>query len=105
MLLLILILATVGRYLAVEATITRPLWTRYPVWLDGFLSCSACSGFWFAGFGALYAVLAHDWSLLDLASWETVLAAALLGIFTTPLLAALHAKALHYLADVGAGEQ
>lgn len=104
-LLLICVIATVGRYLLVEAAIFRWLWSRYPSSIDAFLSCAACSGFWFTGAAGLYAVLMHGWSLLDLTSWETVLACSFLGIFTTPILSALHRKALRYLEDDGGGAQ
>ena len=37
-------------YLGSRATITRPIWSRYPKWLASFMDCASCSGAWF-GFG------------------------------------------------------
>ena len=41
------VLTAVFYYLSARATITEPLWRRYPPALDRFLSCAACSGFWY----------------------------------------------------------
>ena len=34
-------------YLGSQALITEFLWGRYPPKLDAFMSCPACTGFWF----------------------------------------------------------
>lgn len=34
-------------FLFSRAAIAKPLWSRYPKWLNGLTSCAACSGFWY----------------------------------------------------------
>lgn len=94
------ILCAVGWYLASRARITHALWSRYPLWLDHYLACSACFGFvlgvacgllgWWQRWPFLH--LAADWPL-------TPLVTGLCGIWWTPIAARLHADALYYLGS------
>lgn len=76
-------------YLAAHALITRWLWSRYPDWLDGFLSCAACSGFWYGA--ALAAFVGRPLGLdllgLSAAHWATIPLVALASVVWTPLVA------------------
>lgn len=82
-------------YLLVKATITEFLWSRYPEWLDDFLACAACSGFWY---GLLVGVMgfALDLSFLGLPgrAWYTIPLVGACSIVWTPLVSALMLKSL-----------
>ena len=41
-----LVLCTAAYYAFARADLTRPLWSRYPAFLDRMARCPACSGFW-----------------------------------------------------------
>lgn len=80
-------------YLSARAVVTRWLWSRYPAWLDGLMSCASCSGFWFAI--GLHAAV--RWPFLGVTwywSWPLI---ALAAVIWTPLVAALHLRAMEYL--------
>lgn len=75
-------------YLTARAKLTEGLWSRYPRWLDYWLSCAACSGFWFGlGCGALGAHYDLPLFNLDPHHWFTWVAAGALGMVWTPILA------------------
>lgn len=81
-------LCTAAYYLLARAKITEALWSRYPSWLDYWLTCAACSGFWYGlGCGVLGSYL--QLPLLGLAPdhWLTFVAAGALGMVWTPVLA------------------
>ncbi len=81
-------------YLLARAKITEPIWSRYPSWLDYWMSCAACSGFWYgAGCGLLGYRL--NLSLFDLPPqhWLAIPTAAVLGMIWTPVIAFAHTYA------------
>ena len=75
--------------------ITQFLWSRYPAWLDGFMRCPACVGFWW---GVLVGLMGFHWEIQFLGltgqHWLTVVLIGLCAIVWTPLLAYLHRKSL-----------
>ncbi len=82
------ILAVTTWYLASMAEITRAAWSRYPKWLDDWLSCPACSGAWWCGLWALLLAACWpedgwDWFGLGL-PWSAALS-VLWGCFWVPL--------------------
>lgn len=102
-LLLYALLTTAMFYLFSRAMISKPLWSRYPSWLDYYTSCSACSGF-------LYGVVvasAIGWTQnlpflgLDGRFWATPIVVGLCAIVWTPLLGDLHVRALLQLGAPG----
>ena len=101
-LLLYPLLTTAAYYLGARALVTRFLWSRYPVWLDSFMLCSACSGFWYglgAGiYGRFYGV---DFLGLPARDLSTPLVIAFCSTVWTPLVSALHATALDRLGEPG----
>jgi hypothetical protein len=86
------ILTTVLYFLGARATITKFLWSRYSGRLDAFMTCAACSGFWY---GLLVAAV-FRWPFLGLpgGSVLTVGLVAAASIFWTPILAHWHIRAL-----------
>lgn len=89
-------------YLGARAKITKPLWSRYPAWLDELTLCAACSGFWYGlacgGLGwwrelAFLGMPARD--------PETLALVAVCAITWTPLGAWLHIRALEKLGGSG----
>jgi hypothetical protein len=90
------LLTTALYYLGAKAMITSPLWSRYPPWLDSFLSCAACAGTWY---GALVAVVVGlpldlDVGALSSRAWSTPFLVAGASMVWTPLVAALHVHAI-----------
>jgi len=93
---LTLVLVAVGYYLLARAKLTRPLWLRYPAWLDAWATCAACSGTWI-GAGTVYATgktLGWSFASLPPASLQGVILGGLVACYTTPLLALVHTYAL-----------
>lgn len=90
-------------YLGCRAQITAWLWSRYPPRLDRFMLCAACSGTWF-GF-ALAAGLGYPLKIpfagLTGAAWYTPFIVGGVTLWTTPLLAVVHIKALEVLEGKG----
>lgn len=85
-------------YLGARAKITQWLWSRYPKWLDNFMMCSACSGFWYGlgvGFGLGWW---RELPFLGLPGrlWVTPIVIALCSIVWTPIVAAIHLRAFDY---------
>jgi len=82
-------------YLGAQATITEAVWSRYPARLDTFMSCPACTGFWY---GAACAGLGwwQDWAFLGLDGrhWLTPGIVALCSIVWTPIVSAHHTRAM-----------
>jgi len=89
------LLTTALFYLGSQAAITRAIWSKYPKWLDRFMSCAACLGFWL---GLAVAMLGwwRDWPFLRLPGrdWLTVLIVGFGAMIWTPLLAYQHLAAL-----------
>lgn len=86
-------------YLFARAMITKPLWSRYPSWLDYYTMCAACSGFLYGGAVALAIGWTQDLSFLGLPGrfWATPVVAALCSLVWTPILADHHVRALQQL--------
>lgn len=58
MLFLYTLLSAAMFYLGSRALITRPIWSRYPARIVGFMDCPACTGFWW---GVIWTIaLGHD---------------------------------------------
>ena len=93
------ILCAAAYHLLSRATLTYPLWSRFPAWLDGYFTCAACSG---TAYGAACGLLGawQRWPLCGLPgrSFAAVLCAAAGGMVWTPLVAALHLAALQDLS-------
>jgi hypothetical protein len=83
-------------YLGSRAMITRPLWSRYPAWLDYYTSCAACSGFLYGGAVAFAIGWTLDLPFLGLPGrfWLTPCVVGLGSIVWTPIVADLHIRAL-----------
>ena len=89
------LLTTALYYLGARAALTRWLWSGYPNWLDSFMVCAACSGFWYgaavAAFGewaGIHGIVVTPWVPL------TVITTGLASMVWTPLFAWLHLSAL-----------
>ena len=83
-------------YLGSRAKVTEFLWKRYPAWLDKFMLCAACVGFWFGAAAALAIGWYLDVPFLVLPGrlWLTPVVVALSSLVWTPWLAAKHLAAL-----------
>lgn len=93
-LLALVILSTAAWYSLGMALISRPLWSRYPAWLDAWATCPACSGTWYAA-GAYVALWrAQGAEILGIGGPWGIPVAAACGMVLTPLLAALLIRAL-----------
>lgn len=88
--LLLLLLPTAAWYLTSSAVITQWLWRRYPAWLDTFLHCTACSGFWWGMLVSLGFTYVHRHPY----PWYTAPIWGLVVLVTNPLMADLHTRAL-----------
>lgn len=94
------LLTTAVYYLLAKAMITRWLWSKYPVWLDYYTSCAACSGFLY---GVLVA-LVLGWPLdlpflgLDGRAWWTPMLVGLGSMVWTPIIASWQ---IHGLISLG----
>lgn len=96
------LLTTCLYYLGVRAKITHWLWSRYPKWLDNFMMCSACSGFWY---GLVVAFGIGWWRELPFLGlpgrlWITPIVIAFCSIVWTPIIAAIHLQAFDYTGAV-----
>lgn len=85
-------------YLGARAKVTHWLWSRYPHWLDSFMVCAACSGFWYGVFIAIFGgYYGLSFVGIDLTKPESVIIVGLCSLVWTPLLAWLHVSALEHL--------
>jgi Na+(H+)/acetate symporter ActP len=93
---LYVLLTTALYYLFARATITKPLWSRYPQWLDYYTMCAACSGFLYGVAVALAIGWTQDLPFLGLSGrfWVTPIVVGLGSLVWTPILADLHVRAL-----------
>lgn len=80
-------------YLGARAQITSFLWSRYPARLDHFMSCAACSGFWY-GLGGGAIGYACDVPFLGSTSPWAIGIAGTMSIVWTPVIAAKMERAL-----------
>lgn len=87
------VLTAVFYYLGARAVITEPLWRRYPPRLDAFLSCAACSGFWY-GLGLGVAGWTQDVPFLGMTGWNTPILVGLMAIWWTPVMAMVMERSL-----------
>jgi hypothetical protein len=91
------LLTTALYYLASQALITEFLWSHYPPKLDSFMSCPACTGFWYGLLcGALGWWLRLPYLGLDPRHFATPVLIGLSSIVWTPLLSNLHTRAMTY---------
>ena len=89
------LLTTAVFYLLVQANLTAFLWNRYPAKLDLFMSCPACTGFWYGlGCGFLGRWLDIAFLGLDPQHWLTPVLIGLGSIVWTPLVSNLHTRAM-----------
>lgn len=89
-------------YLLAQATLTSFIWSRYPTRLDSFMSCPACTGFWY-GLGCGLLGWWQDIAFLGLPTnhWLTVLLIGLSSIVWTPLVSNLHTRAMTWTPQDG----
>jgi hypothetical protein len=81
-------LTAVCWYLGSQAALTQPVWSRYPAAIDGFMTCPACSGFWYGlGLSVLGGRLGWAFFTLPGRSWVTYGLVAFSSIFWTPVTA------------------
>jgi hypothetical protein len=86
-------------YLSCQAVITSWLWERYPAWLDSFLRCAACSGFWW---GVLvHALFPRPCLTLPAGHWKTYLVVGLCSLWWTPFMAKILLRDLRYIGGEG----
>lgn len=68
-------------WIGARSEIARPLWSRYPRWLQKLSRCAACSGWWLgllASMVGVHAVAAH-YRVVE------IVAGGLAGVFVTPI--------------------
>jgi hypothetical protein len=93
---LYMLLTTALYYLGARAMITKPLWSRYPTWLDYYTMCAACSGFLYGVAVALAIGWTQDMPFLGLSGrfWVTPIVVGLGSLVWTPILADFQVRAL-----------
>jgi hypothetical protein len=93
---LYILLTTALYYLFARAMITKPLWSRYPRWLDYYTMCAACSGFLYGVAVALAIGWTQDLPFLGLSGrfWVTPIVVGLGSLVWTPILGDFHVRAL-----------
>ena len=94
--LLYALLTTATYYLLARAMITKPLWSRYPRWLDYYTMCAACSGLLYGVVVALAIGWTQDLPFAGLPGrfWLTPPLVGLSSMIWMPILASLHVGAL-----------
>jgi len=92
------LLTTAAFYLLAQAHLTSFLWSRYPAKLDTFMSCPACTGFWYGGLGCGFLGWWLDLAFLGLdpGHWLTPVLIGLCSIVWTPMISNLHTRAMSY---------
>jgi len=97
-LILFLLVPAATFFLGSRATITQFLWSHYPQWFLSLRECAACSGFWDTLLLALFLrfIVEAPLPLLPNSSWCPLLL-ALCGIVVTPIVAAVHDRAMRWL--------
>jgi len=96
MILLYALLTAAMYYLLARAMITKPLWSRYPRWLDYYTMCAACSGLLYGVVVALAIGWTQDLPFVGMPGryWLTPPLVGLCSMIWTPILASLHVGAL-----------
>jgi hypothetical protein len=99
---LYVILCTGASFLLARAKITEWLWSKYPAWLDYYLSCTACSGFALGVGCAAIGGWCFDFDFLSFPahSWMAVLASGCAAMVLVPILAWAQTSALINFGDV-----
>lgn len=90
------LLTTALYHLLARATVTEWLWSKYPPALDRFLSCAACSGFWYGFFLALLLIPGADRHILHL---DGPICVGLASMVWTPIMAGLQEWGLGILGQ------
>lgn len=98
-LLIIALCSTALYYLGSRARITSWLWSRYPVWLAGFMDCAACSGFWY-GFALAFIFDPQLAEMHEIPQFLVAVVVGLCSIVWTPLIASLHDFALYRMGSI-----
>ncbi len=81
------LVSTAFYYLMARAKITQWLWSRYPTWLDYWVTCAACFGFW-AGIACGALGSRFHLTFLELEpGFYGIVASGLSCMVTTPILA------------------
>jgi hypothetical protein len=93
---LYMLMCAAASFLLVRATITEWLWSRYPYWLDSYLSCTACSGFALGLIAAVVGGWCFDFDFLGFAgrTWMAVLASGMSAMVVVPIIAWAQTNAL-----------
>ena len=84
-------------YLGSRAVITKWLWSRYPYWIDYYLSCAACCG---ALYGAIVSYIGEKYlhlTFLEMTGVKAHIIVAIGAMVWTPIVAYHHNAALGYL--------
>ncbi len=87
-------------YLGARAVVTTFLWSKYPPKLDAFMSCAACSGFWY-GLACASVGWLFDVPFIGSTSALTVPVVGLMSMVWTPFIAAKHEDAMKSLYAAG----
>ena len=105
-LVLYMTLCTAASFLLARAKLTEALWTRYPKWLDGYLSCTACSGFALGAGCAAIGGWCFDFDFLGFSahSWMAIVSSGCAAMVLVPILAWAQTSALINFGDVGSTE-
>lgn len=88
-------------YLGARALITQPIWSRYPPRFDSFMSCAACSGFWYGFLVGIFGLVAQV-PFLGVAAWWTPFVVGLGSMIWTPIVADWHERSIMGLMGQGA---
>lgn len=86
-------------YLGGMAKITSPIWSKYPKRLENFMTCSACSGFWYGVLVSYIFGNFFNWNFVQLSgqAWYTPIIVGLCAIVWTPIVAKVHISSLQDL--------
>lgn len=104
-LILYTILMGAATYLLTRAKVTEWLWSRYPDWLNNWLDCTACSGFWYGlGCAGLGAATNRPFLGLDPQAWPTFFVVGLFGMMVNPIVAAVHTYSWSVLSALTVAE-
>jgi hypothetical protein len=96
------LLTTAAYYIFYWSKIWSAVSSRYRGWFEQLMHCAACSGFWY-GLGVAGIGYWRDWSFLTLPGrhWLTIPLVGFCSLVWTPLMGALHLRALMYVSALG----
>ena len=87
-------------FLSYRAEVTRWLWSRYPAFLNKFLGCCACSGFWVGGaLGWFYRSQGRE--VLGFEGWLLLPACAIVALVASPPVSYIQ---IYALQSMGLGQ-